>query len=131
MIPTTSAPNEALVKSAHALRLSQAIIAPCPLFGEDVPSLGKTGTKLADLPTNVQIIPRAIINQQGDTMLRRAITNASGVNQGGQDSLGYFDHCTAVCGLAVTTGSIAVAFASTCHCSVTFASSDASTPSAR
>ena len=57
-----------------------------------VPSLGKTGTKLEDLPTNVQIIPREIINQQGDTMLRQAITNASGVNQGGQDSLGYFDH---------------------------------------
>ena len=59
---------------------------------EYVPSLGKTGTKLEDLPTNVQIIPREIINQQGDTMLRQAITNASGVNQGGQDSLGYFDH---------------------------------------
>lgn len=59
---------------------------------QDVPSLGKTGTRLADLPTNVQIIPRAILNQQGDTMLRQAITNASGVNQGGQDSLGYFDH---------------------------------------
>ena len=59
---------------------------------QDVPALGKTGTRLADLPTNVQIIPRALINQQGDTMLRQAITNASGVNQGGQDLLGYFDH---------------------------------------
>jgi iron complex outermembrane recepter protein len=59
---------------------------------QDVPSLGKTGTPLANLPMNVQIIPRAILNQQGDTMLRQAITNASGVNQGGQDSLGYFDH---------------------------------------
>ncbi len=54
--------------------------------------MGKTGTPLANLPMNVQIIPRAILNQQGDTMLRQAITNASGVNQGGQDSLGYFDH---------------------------------------
>jgi iron complex outermembrane recepter protein len=59
---------------------------------QDVPGLGKTGTKLADLPVSVQVIPRAVINQQGDTMLRQAITNASGVNQGGQDSLGYFDH---------------------------------------
>jgi iron complex outermembrane recepter protein len=57
-----------------------------------VPSLGKTGTKLEDLPTNVQIIPRELLNQQGDIMLRQAISNASGVNQGGQDSLGYFDH---------------------------------------
>ncbi len=31
-------------------------------------------------------------DQQGTTTLRDAITNASGVNQGGQDSLGYFDH---------------------------------------
>jgi iron complex outermembrane receptor protein len=59
---------------------------------QDVPALGKTGTPLANLPMNVQVIPRAILNQQGDTMLRQAITNASGVNQGGQDSLGYFDH---------------------------------------
>jgi iron complex outermembrane recepter protein len=59
---------------------------------QDVPALGKTGTKLEDLPTNVQIIPREVINQQGDTMLQQAITNASGGNQGGQDSLGYFDH---------------------------------------
>ncbi len=59
---------------------------------QDVPGLDKTGTKLADLPVSVQVIPRAVINQQGDTMLRQAITNASGVNQGGQDSLGYFDH---------------------------------------
>ncbi len=40
----------------------------------------------------MQIIPREILNQQGDTMLREAIPNASGVNRGGQDSLGYFDH---------------------------------------
>lgn len=59
---------------------------------QQAPSLGKTGTKLEDLPLSVQIIPREILTQQGDTMLRQAITNASGVNQGGQDSLGYFDH---------------------------------------
>ncbi len=33
MIPTTSAPNEVLVKSAQALRLPQAMIDPRPLFG--------------------------------------------------------------------------------------------------
>lgn len=59
---------------------------------QQVPTLGKTDTKLADLPMSVQIIPRQLLIQQGDTMLRQAITNASGVNQGGQDSLGYFDH---------------------------------------
>jgi iron complex outermembrane recepter protein len=56
------------------------------------PALGKTGTKLGDLPATVQIIPRAIAVEQGDTTLHQVITNASGVNSGGQDSLGYFDH---------------------------------------
>ena len=77
--PSASSPFDSSGAAAHVTPL-------------DVPGLGKTGTNLADLPMSVQIIPRAVINQQGDTMLRQAITNASGVNQGGQDSLGYFDH---------------------------------------
>jgi iron complex outermembrane recepter protein len=56
------------------------------------PSLGKTGTKLEDLPASVQIIPREVVTEQGGTLLRDAIANASGINSGGQDSLGYFDH---------------------------------------
>src|SRR6201996_195450 len=59
---------------------------------QQAPSLGKTGTKLADLPISVQIIPREVVTEQGGILLRDAITNASGVNYGGQDSLGYFDH---------------------------------------
>jgi iron complex outermembrane recepter protein len=59
---------------------------------QQVPSLGKTGTKLGDLPASVQIIPRQVASEQGSTMLRQAITNASGTTEGGQDSLGYFDH---------------------------------------
>jgi iron complex outermembrane receptor protein len=59
---------------------------------QQVVSLGKTGTKLADLPVSVQIIPREILNQQAVTTLRDSLYNASGVNFGGQDSLGYFDH---------------------------------------
>jgi iron complex outermembrane recepter protein len=59
---------------------------------QQAPSLGKTGTKLADLPMSVQIIPREVLNEQGTITLRDALTNASGVNYGGQDSLGYFDH---------------------------------------
>jgi iron complex outermembrane recepter protein len=59
---------------------------------QQAPSLGKTGTKLADLPLSVQIIPREVVTEQGGTLLRDAIWNASGVNSGGQDSLGYFDH---------------------------------------
>ena len=59
---------------------------------QQAPSLGKTGTKLADLPVSVQIIPREVVTEQGGILLRDAITNASGINSGGQDSLGYFDH---------------------------------------
>jgi iron complex outermembrane receptor protein len=59
---------------------------------QQAPSLGKTGTKLADLPASVQIIPREVVTAQGGTLLRDAINNASGINSGGQDSLGYFDH---------------------------------------
>jgi iron complex outermembrane receptor protein len=59
---------------------------------QQAPSLGKTGTKLADLPASVQIIPREVVTEQGGTLLRDAISNASGINFGGQDSLGYFDH---------------------------------------
>jgi iron complex outermembrane receptor protein len=59
---------------------------------QQAPGLGKTGTKLADLPLSVQIIPRQVVTEQGGTLLRDAIWNASGVNSGGQDSLGYFDH---------------------------------------
>jgi iron complex outermembrane receptor protein len=59
---------------------------------QQVPGLGKTGTKLADIPASIQIIPREVLTEQGVTALRDSIYNASGVNFGGQDSLGYFDH---------------------------------------
>jgi hypothetical protein len=59
---------------------------------QQVASLGKTGTKLQDLPASVQIVPREVANQQGVTTLRDTVYNASGINFGGQDSLGYFDH---------------------------------------
>ncbi|HXP02078.1 MAG TPA: TonB-dependent siderophore receptor [Luteibacter sp.] len=59
---------------------------------KEKPSLGKTDTALEDLPASVQVIPRALLSEQGATMLRDAVSNASGINSGGQDSKGYFDH---------------------------------------
>jgi iron complex outermembrane receptor protein len=56
------------------------------------PALGKTGTALADLPASVQVIPRAVLTEQGATMLRQSLDNASGVNVGGQDTKGFYDH---------------------------------------
>ncbi|HEX7816062.1 TonB-dependent siderophore receptor [Dyella sp.] len=54
--------------------------------------VSKTGTKLADIPGSVQVIPRDLMTEQGAGMLRDVIADASGVNTGGQDSKGYFDH---------------------------------------
>jgi iron complex outermembrane recepter protein len=59
---------------------------------QEISTLGKTGTKLEDLPLSVQIISREILIEQGATMLRQSVTNASGVNYGGQDSKGFYDH---------------------------------------
>jgi iron complex outermembrane recepter protein len=59
---------------------------------QQVVTADKTGTRLEDIPANVQIIPRELLTQQGAYTLSQAMTNASGVNVGGQDSLGYFDH---------------------------------------
>jgi len=53
---------------------------------QQTPSLGKTGTKLEDLPTSVQIINRDVVNQQGGTTVLDAITNASGIVRGAQDT---------------------------------------------
>ncbi len=58
----------------------------------DVADVSKTGTALKDLPASVQVIPRALLTEQGATMLRQGIDNASGVNVGGPDSKGFFDH---------------------------------------
>jgi iron complex outermembrane recepter protein len=59
---------------------------------QQVTAVSKIGTKLADLPASVQVIPHEILSQQGATMLRESISNASGVNVGGQDTKGFYDH---------------------------------------
>lgn len=59
---------------------------------KQVTGISKTGTRLEDLPASVQVIPRALLSEQGATMLRESVSNASGINEGGQDSKGYYDH---------------------------------------
>lgn len=56
-----------------------------------VPMMGKTGTALEDLPSSIQIISRDITEQRGETTLREAIRNVSGVSEGGPSSYGFFD----------------------------------------
>lgn len=59
---------------------------------QQVTAVSKTGTKLEDLPASVQIIPHALLAEQGATMLRDSVGNASGINVGGQDTKGFYDH---------------------------------------
>lgn len=56
-----------------------------------VTGISKTGTKLEDLPANIQVIPHQVLQEQGDTRLSQSLYNASGVNVGGQDSKGFYD----------------------------------------
>lgn len=53
--------------------------------------VGKTGTALEDLPASIQIISRDITEQRGETSLREAIRNVSGLSEGGPSSYGFFD----------------------------------------
>jgi len=59
-----------------------------------VPSLGKTGTALGNLPQSVVVVPRAVVVEQGGSSLRDAIRDVSGVNEGGSSSYGFFDRFT-------------------------------------
>ncbi|MBI0329563.1 hypothetical protein [Burkholderia plantarii] len=61
---------------------------------DQVVSVGKTGTAPKDLPANVQVIPCKLLAEQGVTMLRQSLGNASGVNVGGQDTKGDYDPTT-------------------------------------
>jgi iron complex outermembrane receptor protein len=58
----------------------------------EVTTLDKTGTNLEEIPGSVQVISREVLAEQGATMLRQSLSNASGVNYGGQDSKGFYDH---------------------------------------
>src|ERR1700761_3142719 len=55
------------------------------------PNVGKTGTKLEDLPGSVQVIDRALVDQQGGTSVQDAISNASGISPGGANGFGFSD----------------------------------------
>jgi iron complex outermembrane receptor protein len=58
---------------------------------EQVPTVGKTGTKLEDMPISVQVIGRDLANAQGDLELKDTLRNSSGVVQGGANGFGFSD----------------------------------------
>src|SRR3984885_10096275 len=92
LIFSATSASRAADSPGDATSLQQLIVQGRLGNPEQVPSLGKTGTKLEDVPASIQIIPREILQEQGATMLRESVYNASGVNAGGQDSKGYYDH---------------------------------------
>jgi len=58
---------------------------------EQVPTVGKTGTILQDIPQSISVIGRHLSEQQGDLVLQDTVRNASGVIQGGTDGFGFAD----------------------------------------
>jgi iron complex outermembrane recepter protein len=57
-----------------------------------VATLGKTGTKLEDLPASVVVVPATTIKERGGNSLTDAVTaGVSGVNVGGSSTYGFFD----------------------------------------
>ena len=55
------------------------------------PALGKTGTKVEDIPRSIVVVPGALVTEQGGTTVRSAMRDVSSVNEGGASSYGFFD----------------------------------------
>lgn len=58
---------------------------------EQIPTVGKTGTMLEDIPQSISIISHQLSESQGDLELADTVRNASGVIQGGTDGFGFAD----------------------------------------
>jgi iron complex outermembrane receptor protein len=58
---------------------------------EQVPSVGKTGTMLQDLPQAVTVVGNELSTSQGDLELADTVRNAAGIIQGGSDGFGFAD----------------------------------------
>src|SRR6185437_695813 len=61
---------------------------------EQAAASDKTGTKLADLPQSVVVVPRSVVTEQGGTNLSDAVRDISGINIGGTSTYGFFDRFT-------------------------------------
>jgi len=58
----------------------------------DQPSdVDKLGTAIGDIPRSIQIIPRALADEQGATQVRDVLRDVSGLTQGGQFAFGFYD----------------------------------------
>jgi iron complex outermembrane receptor protein len=58
---------------------------------EQIPTAGKTGTMLEDIPQSISVIGHQLSSAQGDLVLQDTVRNASGITQGGTDGFGFAD----------------------------------------
>jgi iron complex outermembrane recepter protein len=58
---------------------------------DQIATVGKTNTRLEEIPISIQTIGRELTNSQGDLSLKDTIRNSSGVVQGGSDGFGFGD----------------------------------------
>jgi iron complex outermembrane recepter protein len=63
-----------------------------PTLPFDLPAqVDKSGVPIKDVPRSIVIVPQALFQQQGATLLRDTLPNVSGVSQGGQFAFGFAD----------------------------------------
>ncbi|ADW68223.1 TonB-dependent receptor [Granulicella tundricola] len=58
---------------------------------QQIPTVGKTGTMLEDMPQSISVITSRLSESQGDLVLADTVRNAPGVIQGGTDGFGFAD----------------------------------------
>ena len=75
----TPPPAEVVVTAARTTDFDQVV------------SVDKTGTPIADIPRSIQVIPRALADQQGAVRLTDVLRDVSGLSQGGQFAFGFYD----------------------------------------
>ena len=61
---------------------------------QQVPSLGKTGTPIGNIPQSIVIVPSKLIKEQGGTSIADVVHDVSGLNIGGTSTYGFFDRFT-------------------------------------
>jgi iron complex outermembrane recepter protein len=59
------------------------------------PATAKTNTPIDELPMSIQVVPKALTDEQGVTGLKGAVVrNVSGLSEGGGSSYGFYDRFT-------------------------------------
>lgn len=91
----------ALAEEAGTEVTQLVVTAPRTTDVEQVVGVDKTGTPIKDQPRSIQVVPEALIREQGGVHLVDALRDVSGATQGGQFAFGFYDRVI-VRGLNVT-----------------------------